>query len=166
MKVLPLASGPVSSWSLIVGIARRGEQGREPVEPADDLVGDLTGRDVARPANHCGHTEGALPVRVLLATERRHRPIRPCVHVRAVVGRVDHDRVVGDPEIVELLEQRPDCSVVLDHAVRIFGAGSEARLVAMLWPHMGAQMHAGCVHPDEEGLSRLDLPVHEVHRRG
>ena len=159
MKVLPLDSVAREELALDVGIAGRGEQRREPVEPADDLVGDLTGRDVSRPADHGGHTEGALPVRVLLAAERCHRPVRPGVHVRAVVGRVDHDRVVGDPEIVELLEQRPDCRVVLDHAVRIFGAGGEARLVAMLGPHMGAQMHAGCVHPDEEGLGRLDLPV-------
>ena len=43
------------------------------------------------------------------------------VHVRAVVGRVDHDGVVGDAEIVELLQNLPDVAVVLDHAVGIFG---------------------------------------------
>ena len=67
-----------------------------------------------------GHAEGAFPVRVLFAAEGRHRAVGPGVHVRAVVGRVDDDRVVGDAQIVERLEQRADRVVVLDHAVDVF----------------------------------------------
>ena len=48
------------------------------------------------------------------------------VHVRAVVGRVDHDRVVGDAEIVERLEQLADMAVVLDHAVGVFAEAAAA----------------------------------------
>ena len=33
--------------------------------------------------------------------------VRPGVHVRAVVGRVDDDGVVGDAQLVERLEQLP-----------------------------------------------------------
>ena len=39
--------------------------------------------------------------------------------LRAVVSRVDHDRVVGDAEIVELLEQLSHLPVMFDHAVWI-----------------------------------------------
>ena len=39
------------------------------------------------------------------------------VVVRAVVGRVDDDGVVGDAELVELVEHLPDMLVVVDHRV-------------------------------------------------
>ena len=55
-----------------------------------------------------GHPEGAFPVGVLLAAERGHRAVGPGVHVRAVVGRVDDDRIVGDAQILERLEQLAD----------------------------------------------------------
>ena len=82
--------------------------------------------DVAGPADHRRHAEGAFPVGVLLAAERRRRRVRPGELVRAVVGRVDDDRVVGDPEVVERLQQLADVAVVLDHAVGIFVAGHAA----------------------------------------
>ena len=66
---------------------------------------DVPGFDLARPADHGRHAEGAFPVGVLLAAERRHGAVRPRVHMRPVVGRVDHDGVVGDAEVVERLEQ-------------------------------------------------------------
>src|SRR5215470_6677334 len=118
------------------------KQRRKPVEAADDLIGDQPRRDLAGPANHARHPEGALPVSVFLAAERRHRPVRPGVHVGAVVSRVEKDGVAGDAEVVERFQQFADMPVVLDHAVGIFGAGGETRLIAMLWPYMGAQMHA------------------------
>ena len=75
------------------------------------------GRDVAGPADHLGHPERALPVGVLLAAERRHAAVGPGVHVRAVVGAVDDDRVVGDAQLVEQVEQLADVLVVVDHRV-------------------------------------------------
>ena len=47
------------------------------------------GRDLPGPADQLRDAEGAFPVRVLLAAERRHAAVRPRVHVRPVVGRVD-----------------------------------------------------------------------------
>jgi hypothetical protein len=40
--------------------------------------------------------------------------------VRAVVGRVQHDGVVGDAEVIDQLQQFSDVPVVLDHAVAVF----------------------------------------------
>jgi hypothetical protein len=39
--------------------------------------------------------------------------------VRAVVGGIEHDRVVGDAKLVELLKEQADVPVVLDHAVGV-----------------------------------------------
>src|SRR5215471_13463756 len=45
----------------------------------------------------------AFPVRVLFVAKRRHRGIRPRIHVRAVVGRVHDESVIGDAQIVQCL---------------------------------------------------------------
>jgi hypothetical protein len=45
--------------------------------------------------------------------------VRPGVVVRAVVGGVEDDGVVGDAELVELVEELADVHVVLDHAVGV-----------------------------------------------
>ena len=151
---------------LHVGVAGGGKQRRQPVQPADDLVRDRVGLDVARPANESGHAEGALPVGVLLAAKRRGRAIRPGVGMRAVVGRVDDDGVIRDAQVVERLEQRSHRGIVLDHAVGILGEGRDALGAAVLGPHVGAEVHPGAVVPDEEGLAGLDLALDEVDRRG
>ena len=79
-----------------VGLARGGEERRQPVVVLDDLVRDRRRRGSCRASGSARHAERALPVRVLLAAERRHPAVRPDVHVRAVVGAVDDDRVLGD----------------------------------------------------------------------
>ena len=99
------------------GVAGDGGEGRQPVLVRDDAVQRLAGREVAGPADESRHAIGAFPVRVLLAAERRGAGVRPGVVVRAVVGRVHDDGVVGDAEIVEQLQQFADVHVVLDHAV-------------------------------------------------
>ena len=73
--------------------------------------------------------------------ERRHRAVGPGVHVRAVVARVDDDRVVGDAQVVERLEQRADRVVVLDHAVDVL-AVAVLVAAAMLGADVRAQVHA------------------------
>ena len=93
------------------GVARRGDERREPVVVLDDLVGDRAGGDLAGPADQLGDAEGAFPVGVLLAAERGHRAVGPGVHVRAVVGAVDDDRVLGEPELVEQVEQLADVTL-------------------------------------------------------
>src|SRR5262249_34736623 len=81
--------------------------------------------------NQAGHPEGAFPIGILLGTERRRRGIGPGILMRAVVRRVDDDRIVGDAEIVDLLEQSANNGIVLDHAVVIFGPRGQAGLVSV-----------------------------------
>ena len=122
-----------------------------PVVVAHQLVGHRARLDVARPAHQARHAESAFPVGVLLRAERRHGSVRPGVHVRAVVGGVDDDGVVGDAHVVERLEQRADGVVVLDHAVDVFAV---AVFVAatVLGADMRAQVHARRVEPAKNGL--------------
>ena len=76
------------------------------------------------------------------------------VHVRTVVGRVHDEGVVGDAEVVERLEDRADVLVVVDHGVVVLALPT-AGLADALRLGMGAQMHVGEVHPDEERLAGL-----------
>lgn len=52
-------------------------------------------------------------------------------------------------------------AIVLEHAVSIVVA-RHAALALHGWANMGKGVHAGGVHPDEEGLVGLDLFLHEV----
>ena len=113
------------------------------------------------PADHLGNAERALPVRVLLATERGHAGVRPRVHVRPVVGRVDDDRVLGDPELVELVEQLADDLVVVDHRV-VVGRLPAAGLAEALRLRVRAEVHVRGVEPDEERRPGGGLAVDEV----
>ena len=70
--------------------------------------------------------------------------------MRAIVGRVEHDRVVGDPKILERLEHGADVGVVLDHTVAVFVL---ARLAKVGLFHMRAEVHPRGVPPAEEGLA-------------
>ena len=106
-----------------------------------------------------GHAVGAFPVRVLLAAERRGAGVGPGVVVRAVVGGILDDGVVGEPEVVDQLEQFADLHVVLDHAVAVFVLPGDA---AVLRLHMGAEVHARGVPPAEERLPGFGLARDEV----
>ena len=96
-----------------------------------------------------GHAPTALPVGVLLTAERRRPAVGPAHLLRAVVGRVHHDRVVGDAEFVDLVEQLADVAVVLDHAVRIH---AQAGLALRLLLQVREDVHPGRIPPAEEGL--------------
>ena len=74
--------------------------------------------------------------------------------MRAVVGRVEHDRVVGDLQLVERLQELADVHVVLDHAVAVFILAGNATVLGF---DVGAEVHAGAAPPDEPGLARLLL---------
>ena len=131
---------------------------------AHQLVGHRARLDVARPAHQHRHPERALPVRVLLRPEWRHRAVRPSVHVRSVVARVDEDRVVRDAKVVQGLEERADRLVVLDHAVDVL-AVTVLVTTAVLGADVRAQMHARRVVPNEEWFARDVLALHKVDRR-
>ena len=82
-----------------------GAERGDPIVVTHQLVSHSARFDRARPANEARHTEGAFPVSILLGAKRRHRAVRPGIHVRTVVGAVDDDRVVGDAHVIECLEQ-------------------------------------------------------------
>ena len=146
-----------------VRLAGGRQEGRQPVVVLDDLVRDDAGRDLAGPADHLRHAEGAFPVGVLLATERRHPPVRPRVHVRTVVGAVDDDRVLRESELVQLVQQGADDLVVVDHRV-VVGRLPAAGLSQAFRLRMRAEVHVRGVEPDEERRAGLLLAIDEVDR--
>ena len=127
-----------------------------PVLGREDVVDLGARRHQAGPAHHRRHAVAAFPVGVLLAAERRGAAVGPGERLGAVVGGVDHDRVVGDAEIVELLQQLADLAVMLDHAV---GIDAEPGLALRLGLEAGPDVHAARIEPDEE---RLLVPVRAV----
>ena len=82
--------------------------------------------------------------------------------MRAVVGGILDDGVVGDAEVIEQLEEFADLQVVLDHAVGVFVVA----LVAMLVLDVGAEVHASAVPPAEERLASLGLAGDEILSSG
>ncbi len=129
----------------------------------DDLVGDHACLDLARPANHLRDAESALPVGVLLVAERGHAPVGPAVHMGTVVRRVDDDGVVGDPELVEEVEDLADVAIVIDHRVVVLRL-PPTRLADTLRLGVREGVHVSGVHPHEERCVRLVLPLDEVDR--
>ena len=82
--------------------------------------------------------------------------------MRTVVGRVHDEGVVRDAEVVQRLEHRADILVVVDHGV-VVRALPAPRLADALRLGVGAEVHVGEVHPDEERLVGVLLPLDEVH---
>ena len=157
-----LAVGLVALLHLVdeVRLARGGGESGDQVLVGTDVVDHLPGFDHAGPADERRHAEGAFPVGRLLALERRGAAIGPGEDFGAVVGGVDDDGVVGDAEVVELLEKLADVPVVLDHAV---GIEAEARLAFALFLQMREDVHAGRVVVTEERLVGLGLLLHPRH---
>src|SRR5215467_9309847 len=133
-----------------VRLPRGSEEGGHPVFLREDLVDDGAGLDHARPSHEHGHPEAALPRGAFLALVGGGAPVGPRDHLGAVVGAVDHDGVVGDAEVVELLEDGTHHVVVLDHAVRV-EADARAALGGRL--QMRPHVHARGVEPNEERLA-------------
>src|SRR5271166_3791459 len=94
---------PAQKFRLHVRITRGRQYCRQPVLARDNLIAYLSGLYVSGPPNNTWHAEATFPSRGLLAMEGSHTAIGPEHDFRAVIGRVNHDRVVGDPEIVKLL---------------------------------------------------------------
>ena len=104
---------------LDVGNAGRSGKRREPVDQRDDLVVLRSRLHHTRPSHHHRDAHAAFPCRAFLTVERRLGAVWPQRKLGAVVGGVEDDRVVGDAEIVELLEQLADHFIVLRHAVGV-----------------------------------------------
>src|SRR5262249_33932782 len=91
-----------------VGFTRRGQERRQPVFLRKDFVDDRAGLDHTWPSDEHGHAEAALPRRSLLAVKLRHTAVWPGSHLGAVIGAVDDDGVLRDPQVVELLQHLTD----------------------------------------------------------
>ena len=104
---------------MISGSPAAATRRRRPVLRREDVVDLAAWRHQAGPAHHRRHTVAALPIGVLLATERCGAAVGPGEGFGAVVGRVDHDRVLGDAKIVELAQELADLAIMLNHAVGI-----------------------------------------------
>src|SRR6516165_9907706 len=127
----------------------------------DKFIRYLSWFDLARPAEHRGHPIGTFPVRILLAAEWRHGPIRPAVHMRTVISSVHDEGVVRDAEVIQRLEHRANILVMIDHGVVIWALPS-ACLTETLRFGMCAKVHMGEVHPNKERLVGVLLPLDEV----
>ena len=136
---------------LDVRVARDGKQGWRPIEMRHDLVRDRAGLDLAGPPHDLRDAVSAFPTGVLLAAELRRPGIRPGVAVRAVVGGVDDDRVVGNAEFVDQVEDLAHVLVMVDHRVVVV-ALHHTGLTEALGFRVGPEVHVGEVDPGEEGL--------------
>ncbi len=169
-----LVAGLVALLELLddVGLAGGRGQRRQHVGVREHLVGHGSRLDHAGPADRARHAPAALAVGVLLAAERRRAAIGPAHDLGAVVGRVHDDGVVGDAQLVELVEQLADVPVVLHHAI---GIDAQPGLALRLLLQVREDVHAGRVPPDEERLAvrvglldelqarREELLVHRLH---
>src|SRR5262245_33428505 len=144
---------------LNVGFACRRDQRLDPILRREYVIDLRAGLDQARPPHESGNAITAFPVGVLLAAERRSAAIRPCEGLSTIVGRVNDDSALRDPEIVEFLEQLTDLAVMLDHSVRI---ETEPRLSLGFRLEPGPDMHPSRIHPCEERFLVLVRAVNEV----
>jgi hypothetical protein len=158
-----LAGGIVALQQLALDVRLAGgrHQRRRPVLGGEDVVDLHARRHQAGPAYHRRHAIAAFPIGVLLAAERRGAAVGPRERLGAIVGGVDHDRIVSDAEIVEFLQELADLAVMLHHAV---GIDAEPGLALGLRLEAGPDVHAGRIEPDEERLLIPVCAVDEVER--
>ena len=74
------------------------------------------------------HPHAAFPCRAFVAAERRRAAFGPHVLIGAVVGRIDDDRVLIEPGLLQLVEELADLAVVLLQAVAVDVLPAGARL--------------------------------------
>ena len=74
---------------------------------------------MAGPADHTRYAKGTLSAGVLLVAEGSHGGIGPSVHVRSVVGSVEHDGIFCDSQLVKGLKNGAHVLVVIDHRIVI-----------------------------------------------
>src|ERR1017187_3710952 len=79
---------------LDVRVASDGNEGRQPVEPGDDLGVDCVSGDMAGPANHRGRAETAFIAGAFASVIRGFAAIRPTEALRTVVAGEHDDGVV------------------------------------------------------------------------
>ena len=112
----------------------RGQHVRE----ANHLVADCAGGSFAGPAHDKWFPESAFPFAVLAAAERTvnrkarlhcgRRILVARVHDSAIVARENDERVVGELELVELVQKLPDAPVEVVDKIAVFAVGTAGEL--------------------------------------
>src|SRR5262245_53860107 len=97
-----------------------------------DAVADTAGLNVSGPFDQTGNPHAALPSTAFFAPEWSVATVRPKQQFVAVVCAVNDNRVVGDTQVVELLENRADVLVVLNHP----GANDVFLRAAFIYRHL------------------------------
>ncbi len=81
--------------------------------------------------------------------------------MRTVIGGVHDDSVVGDAQLVQLVQHLADQLVVRHHHVVVEALPA---LAQMLLSRVRAEVHGSGVPPEEKGLARLAVLLHEPER--
>ena len=89
---------------MISGSPAAASERRQEVLAGDDVIDDLAGLDHAGPSHDHRHAEAAFKGRAFLAAERGVAAVRPGKDLGAVIAGENHDGVVGDAEVIDLLE--------------------------------------------------------------
>jgi hypothetical protein len=74
-------------------------------------------------------------------------------------------RVVGDAQLIDLLEHRADVLVVVDHRI-VVGALPASRLTDAFRLRMRPEVHVREVYPQEDRLAGFVLLLQEIARAG
>ena len=82
-----------------------------------------------------------------------------------VIGAVHDDGVISNPQFFELLQDRPDVPVVVDHGI-VINALPAAGLAHAFRFGIGPEVHVGEIHPDEERLAGVVLFFDKFRRPG
>ncbi len=147
-KLLAIGLVSVEQLFLDIRLACGRQQGGQPLLVGDDAVEHLAGLELARPAHKGRHPVGALPVGVLFAAPGGDRRIRPGVEVRAIVGRVLDNGVLGYAKFIQHVEHAADGTIVQDHAVVVKTLAADA---LRLFRDVRSEMHVSGVPPHKEG---------------
>ena len=122
-----------------------------------DVIVDRTRLDNARPANHLRHSEAPLKGRALLSVERADAAVRPTELLRTVVRAINNDGVVGNAELVQLVEEQSDRIVMFDHTV---GIKPNSRSPLCFLFQSRPDVHSRGAHPAKEWVH--PAPKHEL----
>jgi hypothetical protein len=104
---------------------------------------------------------GAFPVCILLAPEGCCVAVRPSKCLGAVVGRVDHDCVVGNPQGHRASLGVARLPVMFDHTVRV---EAKTGLALRFRFEPGPDVHAGRIKPSQERFLVPIWSINEIHR--
>ena len=118
----------------------------------------LPGLILAWPFHQVRYAQATFPGCAFFAAERRVATVWPQHQFVAVVGAVDHDGVAFNAEFPELVQQRTDMLVVLNHLGAhhiFFGATFVHRFLNVLLRRVRMNMDGGRVEPAEKWLYHL-----------